>query len=153
MQQFDAASVQALLQALTQRAVAGQFLLTVGTTRTLAALVHPFVRMRPRGAPPWTTVQWQAVYRSPSYQQPVVGVTNGVGQVVQQYETIAGVERTFGLVSVGQVTNLPDPAERVVVDASDSLVAQGLMLLWAQTCFDSHDMRMKQAGRAPGRFP
>lgn len=150
-----AQDVAALLAKLTARASFGQFKLTVAQTTTLKYTEHPYVRVRPRGPAPWTLVSWSATYRSPTSTAPVLGQIVGVqGATVVGQDVYAGVERTFGL-RPNAYTHVmeQDWAESATCDASDSLLAQWLMLLWAQACFDGHDLRSKQAARPPPRVP
>lgn len=150
-----AQDVAALLAKLTARASFQQFRLAVAPTTVLRHVDHPFVRMRVRGPAPWTLVSWNATYRSPTFAAPILGQVQGIqGATVVGQDVYAGVERTFGLRPNAYTRVLEqDWAEAIVCDASDSLLAQWLVLLWAQACFDGHDQRSKQAGRPPPRVP
>lgn len=155
---FDAPTVFALFVELAGRAHAGQFAMPVeqilpsnrfpGQLPTFVE--HPFVRMRPRGPAPWARISWWAVYRSPDKVRPVVATIDGLtgAQAVGQ-DVYPGVQRTFGLDQDGK----PDKSDSVVVDVTDLLVAEGLMLLWIKQCFDLHDLRMAQASRPPQMVP
>lgn len=135
---FDQASVAALLAALTARAEGQQFSLTSAATQQ-PYVDHPYARLvRPTSAAR-ALVTWRAVYRSPTYSLPVLGQGGAQGRVVG-YDQYPGISRAFG----------PDS---LVCDTANLLMGQGLLLLWAQFQFDLHDLRMKQASRAPVKFP
>jgi hypothetical protein len=150
---LDAAGVASLLAVLTARAEFGQFVFTVTTTNVFQHRDHPFVRMRTRGIGPWAYIGWNAVYRSPTFKVPIIGNVAGVGAAVVGQDIYPGFSRRFGQQLDPYSHNwVQDPAECVACDRSDSVLAQALLLTWAQACFDAHDLRSK-GGRPPAKFP
>jgi hypothetical protein len=139
VQQFDSASVAALLASLTQRAEGQQFSLTVTTLTSQLYTDHPAGRLVAPVSQSRSLLTWRASYRSPSYRVPVLGQGGPQGRVVG-YDVFPGVSRTFG-------------PESLVCDTASLLLAQGTLLLWAQQQFDLHDQRSRQRGWAPARVP
>lgn len=159
-QGFDAASVAELLATLKARAEHGQFIFNVVMQSQFPFIEHPFVRTRPRGPAPWVLVQWAARYKNPDQTSPILGKlpwtpagskANVGAPIVVGQDVKAGVSRKFGLFDRKDLEHYGPLYEAAVCDPSDSLICQGLMLLWAQQCFDQHDQRMKQAARPPPR--